>query len=148
MRWLFLLLLVLNAVYYVWHQQEAPLKAKEVASLSLYKGTQQDIHLLSESGRDPQRKERSRAAGQDARECLYLGVPGAEQLGALSQRLVAMNVSVRLQGAKPADSSGFWLRIAPESRGLLGETAMGTLSREFKDLKHKIMQCEGIASVE
>jgi len=30
MRWLFLLLLVLNVFYYVWHQQEAPLRAKDV----------------------------------------------------------------------------------------------------------------------
>lgn len=49
MRWLFLLLLVLNVFYYVWHQQEAPLRAKEVTPLTLYKGAQQDIRLLSES---------------------------------------------------------------------------------------------------
>lgn len=49
MRWLFLLLLVLNAFYYVWHQQEAPLRAKDVTPLSLYRGSQQDIRLLSES---------------------------------------------------------------------------------------------------
>ena len=30
MRWLFLLLVVLNVFYYVWHQQEAPLRAKDV----------------------------------------------------------------------------------------------------------------------
>ena len=35
MRWLFLLLVVLNIFYFIWHQQEAPLKAKEVVSLSL-----------------------------------------------------------------------------------------------------------------
>jgi hypothetical protein len=50
MRWLFLLLLVLNVFYYVWHQQEAPLKVKEVAPLSLYKGNQQEIRLLRETG--------------------------------------------------------------------------------------------------
>lgn len=49
MRWLFLLLLVLNVFYYVWHQQEAPLKVKEVAPLSLYKGNQQEIRLLRET---------------------------------------------------------------------------------------------------
>ena len=49
MRWLFLLLLVLNVFYYVWHQQEAPLRAKDVTPLSLYRGSQQDIRLLSEA---------------------------------------------------------------------------------------------------
>ena len=38
MRWLFLLLLVLNVFYYIWHQQEAPLRAKDVTPLSLYRG--------------------------------------------------------------------------------------------------------------
>lgn len=38
MRWLFLLFLVLNLFYYVWHQQQAPLRPKEVESLALYKG--------------------------------------------------------------------------------------------------------------
>lgn len=36
MRWLFLLLLVLNVFYYVWHQQEVSLCAKDVTPLSLY----------------------------------------------------------------------------------------------------------------
>jgi hypothetical protein len=148
MRWLFLLLLVLNGFYYVWHQQEAPLKAKEVPPLSLYKGAQQDIHLLSESGRETSRKERSKVAAEDPQECLYLGVSSQEQLGVLSQRLAGMNVMVRLQAGKVADAQGFWLRIAPESRGLVGEAALATLAREFKDLKHKIMLCEGIASLE
>ena len=49
MRWLFLLLVVLNIFYFIWHQQEAPLKAKEVVSLSLYKGNKQEIQLLSET---------------------------------------------------------------------------------------------------
>ncbi len=48
MRWLFLLLVVLNIFYFIWHQQEAPLRAKEVISLSLYKGSQQGIRLLNE----------------------------------------------------------------------------------------------------
>ena len=62
MRWLFLLLLVLNAFYYIWHQQEAPLRAKDVTPLSLYKGSQQDIRLLSESSDVVARKERAKAA--------------------------------------------------------------------------------------
>ena len=38
MRWVFLFLLVLNLFYYVWHQQQAPLRAKEVAPIALYQG--------------------------------------------------------------------------------------------------------------
>ena len=38
MRWFFLLLLVLNLFYYVWHQQQAPLRVKEVEPMALYQG--------------------------------------------------------------------------------------------------------------
>ncbi len=65
MRWLFLLLLVLNVFYYVWHQQEAPLKVKEVAPLSLYKGNQQEIRLLRETGLSAPPRRRD--------ECLVVG---------------------------------------------------------------------------
>ncbi|MCR3841286.1 SPOR domain-containing protein, partial [Pseudomonas aeruginosa] len=33
MRWFFLFLLALNVFYYVWHQQQSPLRAKEIAPL-------------------------------------------------------------------------------------------------------------------
>ena len=46
MRWMFLLLVVLNLFYYVWHQQQAPLRAKEVAPTSSYQGARKDIAEL------------------------------------------------------------------------------------------------------
>ncbi|MCY1454347.1 hypothetical protein D9M71_714080 [compost metagenome] len=116
--------------------------------LSRYKGSQQDIHLLSESDRQAQRRERAKSAAGGGQECLFLGVANEEQLGVLSQRLAAMSVVVRLRAGSASERQDWWLRIAPESRGLVGETALATLSREFKDLKHKIMLCEGIASLE
>lgn len=87
MRWLFLLLVVLNVFYYVWHQQEAPLKAKEVAPLSLYKGNQQDIRLLSESSK-------GKTAPERGQECLYVGgLVGQDQLKALRQRLLTLDIA-------------------------------------------------------
>lgn len=142
MRWLFLLLVVLNGVYYVWHQQEAPLKAKEVAPLSLYKGNQQGIHLLSESPKGQRPPER----GQ---ECLYVGgLSNQEQLDALRQRLLSLDVAAKPVVGRLGDSTGSWLQIAPQSLRLLDQTLLGALSRDFKDLKHKIMLCEGIATGE
>ncbi|MEE3634669.1 hypothetical protein CYD26_02525 [Pseudomonas sp. FFUP_PS_473] len=142
MRWLFLLLVVLNAVYYVWHQQEAPLKAKEVAPLSLYKGSQQGIRLLSESGAGGR-------SAQQAEDCLYIGgLAKVEQLNALRQRLVSLDVATAQVVGALGDSPGFWLQVAPQSRRLLDEALLATLSHDFKDLKHKIMLCEGIATAE
>lgn len=140
MRWLFLLLLVLNVVYYVWHQQEAPLRAKEVTSLSLYKGNQQGIRLLSES--------RS-ATAQNGKECLYLGgLATPELLGSLYQRLISLDIRARKVVGKLPDSQGWWLQVAPESRRLLDQSVLEGLSHDFKDLKDKIMLCEGVATID
>lgn len=142
MRWLFLLLVVLNGVYYVWHQQEAPLKAKEVAPLSLYKGNQQGIRLLSESQQGKQAPERGP-------ECLYVGgLGGREQLDALRQRLLTLDVEAVPVVGRLGDATGLWLQITPQSQHLLDQTLLGTLSHDFKDLKHKIMLCRGIATGE
>jgi len=141
MRWLFLLLVVLNVVYYVWHQQEAPLKVKEVAPLSLYKGSQQEIRLLRETGAAAPARRRD--------ECLVVGgLAVREQLDALRQRLVSLDiVALPVVGQLPG-AEGFWLKIAPESERLLGPAVLSTLSKDFKDLKHKIILCEGIATAE
>lgn len=141
MRWLFLLLVVLNVVYYVWHQQEAPLRVKEVASLSLYKGNQQEIRLLRETGVAAPARRRD--------ECLVVGgVATRDQMDALRQRLVSLDVAtVPVSGQLPG-AEGFWLKVAPQSERLLDKTLLGTLSRDFKDLKHKIIFCEGIATGE
>ncbi|MDD0975719.1 hypothetical protein [Pseudomonas fontis] len=142
MRWLFLLLLVLNVIYYVWHQQGAPLKVKEVVSLSLYKGSQQDIRLLSESRNAAQVPAREK-------ECLYVGgVETPEVLESLRQRLTSLDIRARKVVGKLVDSTGWWLQISPESQRLLDQTLLSTLSNDFKDLKHKIMLCEGVATVD
>lgn len=138
MRWLFLLLLVLNVFYYIWHQQEAPLRVKEVESLSLYKGKQQDIQLLSEA------KE-----AEPGKDCIYLGgVATPEVLEALRQRLTSLDIASRKVVGRVAGSPGWWLQVRPESQGLLGETLIDSLSRDFNELKSKIMRCQGIATVE
>ena len=146
MRWLFLLLLVLNVFYYVWHQQEAPLRAKEVTPLTLYKGSQQDIRLLSESTDTVARREKGRESQDD---CLYIGgFARRDQAQMLEQRLSALGVETRLGALGLSDPPGYWLRVAPGSRHLLEDSLLQNLAKEFNELKHKIMSCEGIATVE
>ena len=148
MRWLFLLLLVLNVFYYVWHQQEAPLRAKDVTPLALYKGSQQDIQLLSESAEAMMRRDRSRAPEVPA-GCLYIGgFASQEQAQFLEQRLISLDIKVRIQQMLAAGVPAFWLRVAPESRRLADDLPFESLANEFNELKHKIMPCEGIATVE
>ncbi|WP_460417994.1 hypothetical protein [Pseudomonas sp. microsymbiont 2] len=141
MRWLFLLLVVLNIFYYVWHQQQAPLKVKEVAPLSLYKGSQQEIRLLRETGAASPARRRD--------ECLVVGgLAVREQLDALRQRLLSLDISaVPIAGQLPG-ADGLWLKVSPESERLLDSALLVSLSKDFKDLKHKIILCEGIATAE
>jgi hypothetical protein len=146
MRWLFLLLLVLNVFYYIWHQQEAPLRAKDVTPLSLYRGSQQDIRLLSEA--TDAAKEKGKAVQADA-GCLYLGGFTRQDVAqGLERRLGGMDVKFQTLPRVGSESAGYWVRIAPESRRWLDELQLQNLSKEFNELKHKIMPCEGVAPIE
>lgn len=148
MRWLFLLLLVLNVFYYIWHQQEAPLRAKDVTPLALYRGSQQDIRLLSESADAMVRRDRAKAPDAQAM-CLYIGgLPDQKEAQSVEQRLTSLDIKVRLQSLNLPDASGYWLRVAPESRRLADDLPFENLVNEFNELKHKIMPCEGIATFE
>ncbi|KAA0944497.1 MULTISPECIES: hypothetical protein [unclassified Pseudomonas] len=148
MRWLFLLLLVLNIFYYIWHQQEAPLRAKDVTPLVLYRGSQQDIQLLSESADAVVRRDRAKAPEVQS-SCLYIGgFADQKQARSVEQRLTSLDIKVKLQSLSAPDVSGYWLRVAPESRRLADDLPFENLANEFNELKHKIMPCEGIATVE
>lgn len=140
MRWLFLLLLVLNVFYAVWHQQEVPQQPLEIQALSMYKGSRQDIRLLSES------KPPASVANAD---CLYLGgYPQRSALTSLEPRLLALGAQAQAQVINGDQGAVHWLKITPQTRYLLGESTVAELSREFNDLKHQIMPCEGIATDE
>ncbi|MBO0495872.1 hypothetical protein [Pseudomonas sp. Marseille-Q1929] len=148
MRWLFLLLLVLNAFYYVWHQQEAPLRAKDVTPLSLYRGSQQDIRLLSESSDAIARRERAKAS-EPQNTCLYIGgFVDQRQAQSVEQRLISLDIKAKVQLLNTPEASGYWLRVAPESRRLADDLPFENLAKEFNELKHKIMLCEGVATLE
>ena len=148
MRWLFLLLLVLNAFYYVWHQQEAPLRAKDVTPLSLYRGAQQDIRLLSESADPVARRDQARVSDTQ-NTCLYIGgFSDLRQAHSVEQRLTSLDIKVKVQLLSVPDAPGYWLRVAPESRRLADDLPFENLAKEFNELKHKIMLCEGIATLE
>ncbi|POA18490.1 hypothetical protein C1886_16920 [Pseudomonas sp. FW300-N1A1] len=148
MRWLFLLLLVLNVFYYVWHQQEAPLRAKDVTPLSLYRGSQQDIRLLSEKPEAAAARDKGRSASIDD-NCLYLGgFARQETASAFEVRLASLGVKVQQLSTSLADSAGYWMRVTPESRRLADDSVLQNLANEFNELKHKIMRCEGVATAQ
>lgn len=114
MRWLFLLLLVLNLFYYVWHQQQAPLRVKEVEPMSLYRGAQQDIRLLSEVDRQQRREQAVAPAAAATETCLFLG--SFQQEGAareVEQRLMSLDIQGEVRGIDAAAGLDYWVYLAP-----------------------------------
>lgn len=145
MRWFFLLLVMLNVFYYVWHQQEAPLRPKEVAPLSLFKGAQQNIRLLSESGAQSSDSFPRQADNQ----CLYLGGGVAQsEAKTIEQRLTSLDIRTRFGRRSDDVGAIYWLKVEPDSRRLVDDVLLGGLKQDFPQLKSKIMSCEGIATAD
>lgn len=114
MRWMFLLLLVLNLFYYVWHQQQAPMRAKEVAPLALARGGEGDIRLLSESEVSVLRKPPVAEVKAGEAVCLFLG--SFEQraaAAALEQRLLSLDIRSSIQAVDAAAGVDYWVYLPP-----------------------------------
>lgn len=115
MRWSFLLLLVLNLFYYVWHQQQAPLRVKEIQPVSAYRGAQQDIQLVSEA-ESPQLSASSVVGDplQAATTCLFLGGFEREDIArAVEQRLLSTDIKAEVEVVDAAAGLDFWVYLAP-----------------------------------
>lgn len=114
MRWSFLLLLALNLFYYVWHHQQAPLRVKEVQPVSLYRGAQQDIQLVSEVD-SPQLNVPATGVGAvQGSTCLFLGGFEQENVArAVEQRLLSTDIKAEVEVADAASGLDFWVYLAP-----------------------------------
>ncbi|PJI45884.1 MAG: sporulation protein [Pseudomonas sp.] len=115
MRWFFLFLLALNVFYYVWHQQQAPLRPKEVTPLSLFHSEQKNIRLLSESAEKPQRRQmEERPVTALTSTCVYLGSFSAEdRTQQLVQRLLSLDVQASVQTVDAAAGVDYWVYLPP-----------------------------------
>jgi hypothetical protein len=115
MRWLFLLLLVLNLFYYVWHQQQAPLRVKEIAPLSLHQEVRQDIRLLSESGGAQSRREHPvEAAAGGSEVCMFLGGFDQEDSAKLvEQRLITLDIQSQVRVVDAPAGLDYWVYLPP-----------------------------------
>lgn len=112
MRWMFLWLVVLNLFYYVWHQQQAPLRVTEIAPLNLVQDAKRDIRLLSEASVRPRREA---AIEQPAEAvCLFLGsFELMADASALEQRLLSLDIQSRVQNMDAAAGMDYWVYLPP-----------------------------------
>lgn len=118
MRWILLLLILLNAFYYIWHQQQAPLRAKEVAPVEPYQGERKDIRLLSEADSAAStsvgRAASNGAESEEASACLYLGSFEREaQAREMEQRLLSLDIKVQVRSVDAAAGVEFWVYLEP-----------------------------------
>lgn len=112
MRWIFLLLVVLNLFYYVWHQQQAPLRVNEIEPAPVAQGEKGDIRLLSES-QAPVRRPVQASQEQEA-VCLFLGSFERESdAGVVEQRLLSLDIRSRVQSVDAVGGVDFWVYLAP-----------------------------------
>ena len=112
MRWMFLWLVVLNLFYYVWHQQQAPLRVTEIAPLNMAQESKRDIRLLSESS-TPSRREVVVAPAPEA-ICLFLGsFEVAAEAASVEQRLLSLDIQSRVQSMDAAAGVDYWVYLPP-----------------------------------
>ena len=145
MRWLLLLLVVLNIFYFIWHQQEAPLKAKEVVSLSLYKGSKQEIQLLSETrtGLVPVQPQESASSDKDL--CFYLsGLIRSDAETKIKKSLSDAGIKSGLDSLDRAGAGDFVLVLSPSDNVQAVEKVLQSLLNEFNELKYEKKQCQGL----
>jgi len=117
MRWILLLLLLLNAFYYVWHQQQAPMRAKEVAPANGYQAARKDIRLLSEAEAPRSRAEVPApvdTATPDAAVCLFLGsFEGEARARVVEQRLLSLDIQAEVRSVDAAAGVEYWVYLPP-----------------------------------
>ena len=114
MRWMLLLLVLLNVFYYVWHQQQLPLRAKEVAPVSSYQGARRDIRLLSEAESPPARPSEAGVEGAASAVCLFLGSFDDEsQAREVEQRLLSLDIRAQVRGVDAAAGVEYWVYLPP-----------------------------------
>lgn len=117
MRWILLLFLLLNAFYYVWHQQQGPLRAKEVAPAGAYQSARKDIRLLSEADAPRVRAESSApadAVAPEAAVCLYLGSFEEESRArVVEQRLLSLDIQAEVRSVDAAAGVEYWVYLPP-----------------------------------
>ncbi len=112
MRWMFLWLVVLNLFYYVWHQQQAPLRVTEIAPLNMIQDSKRDIRLLSESSAPPRREVAAAVAAEAV--CLFLGSFEVKaDASALEQRLLSLDIQSRVQSMDAAAGVDYWVYLPP-----------------------------------
>lgn len=142
MRWLFLLLLVLNGFYLVWNLQDAPIRAKDIGAVQSGQRGSSGIQLLSEAG-----EARTAQSGAGS-SCLFVGgYRDQRDVATLGKRLHDAGLSYQSYLLDGETGREHWLRL-PVGQSAGEDARVAEVLRNISGLSQKIIPCEGIATPE
>jgi hypothetical protein len=111
MRWVFLLLLVLNSLYYGWSHLNASAQSSNVLMLEKYPETHESIRLVSDRGAY---RESDPVALPTGDVCLYLGgMAREESVRQLEQRLLSLDIQADIEEVDSTVATDYWLYLPP-----------------------------------
>jgi hypothetical protein len=114
MRWLLMFLLVINVFYYVWQQQQAPIKEKGILPEQSYIEPRLDIRLLRESADIAQQIPAGSPVNAGEASCITLGEFNERlQAESVEQRLVSMSIAVSLLEQNVSAGIDYWVYLPP-----------------------------------
>lgn len=114
MRWLFLGLLIVNALYFVWTQQDFANKPIEVASVASPSSSMHEkVQLVSEVP-ELQKQPQKQKLSQEQVEIMLLGGFADEQMAQkLQQRLVSLDIQSKITALDSRVDIEYWVYLAP-----------------------------------
>ena len=112
MRWTFLLLLVLNILYFAWQQAQPVQRPKEVPTMALQASEEKTLRLLSESTSALTKREATPSMRETV--CLYLGpFDEAGEAGRVEQRLLSLDISAERRALDAQAGVDYWVYLPP-----------------------------------
>lgn len=125
MRWLFLTLLILNALYFVWHQQQPSEHVQQLPPVFNPAGVK-SIEIAPVVSAVPDNV--TPVADHPASTLLIGGFDEYAQIQSLQQRLLSLDIDVQEISVEELDRQDFWVYLPP----LVSRTAA---MRQIKELK-------------
>jgi hypothetical protein len=113
MRWLFMLLVVLNLFYYVWHLQGVASEPRPAEYSALKAAEKHNIQLLSEAS-ERLAPAVAGASSAEPETCLFIGGAAQRDLAdQLRQRVLSLGAQGDIREESVASDTDFWLYLPP-----------------------------------
>lgn len=111
MRWVFLLLLLLNSLYYGWSYLNASARAGNVLVLERHPETHESIRLVGDRSAYKENDPVALPAGD---VCMYVGGMAREEaVKQLEQRLLSLDIQADIEEVDSTVATDYWLYLPP-----------------------------------